>query len=61
MKELNITIPVNENLRKNRTLYLHMQITTKNPFYVEGVNDKEYEGMGLKWMEVDENGIGPNP
>ena len=26
-RELNLTIPVNENLRRNHTLYLHMQFT----------------------------------
>ena len=41
-RDLNITIPVTENLRKNHTLYLHMQFTMKNPFYVQGLNDKDY-------------------
>ncbi len=54
-RHLNVTIPVNDNLlKKNRTLYLHTQIKTKNPFYIKGVNDKEYENTGLKSSsEVD--------
>lgn len=47
-RSLNLTVPVNENLRKNHTLYLHMQVTTKNPFYVKGLNDKDYGNIGYK-------------
>lgn len=48
-KELNLTIPVNDNLVKmNRTLYLHMQVTTKNPFYRKGLNDKDYDHIGKR-------------
>lgn len=41
-KELNVTVPVNDKLRNNKTLYLHFQLTVKNPFYVKGLNDKDY-------------------
>ena len=35
---MNLTLPVSEKIRQNKTLYLHMQITTKNPFYDPSVN-----------------------
>ena len=38
----NLTIPVSDELRLNKTLYLHMQVTTPNPFYRKGINDKDY-------------------
>lgn len=57
-KELNLTIPVNENIRKNRTLYLHMQFKTMNPFYVKGVNDKDY-GYTYQREDINEDGT-PN-
>ena len=53
-KELNVTIPVIDNIKNNKTLYLHMQISTKNPFYIKGVNDNDYDYSNEKF---DANGI----
>jgi hypothetical protein len=53
-RHLNVTIPVNENLIvKNRTLYLHMQFKARNPFFIKGVNDKDYDDMGVKGTGSD--------
>ena len=55
-KDINVTIPVVENILKhNKTLYLHFQVTAKNPYYVKGLNDKDYEEEPKKMF--DENGI----
>lgn len=37
-REINLTLPVYDKLRKNNTLYLHFQIKTLNPFYREEKN-----------------------
>jgi hypothetical protein len=47
-RELNVTIPVNDKIRNNKTLYLHMQVTMKNPFYLPGVNDQDYDRLPIR-------------
>jgi hypothetical protein len=37
-----------------------MQITTRNPFYIPGVNDKQYEIKNER-EEFDEHGIAKSP
>ena len=34
-RHMNLTVPVNERLLQNNTLYLHMQVTINNPFYYQ--------------------------
>lgn len=52
-KHFNVTIPVNENLRKNKTLYLHMQVKARNPLYIKGINDKDYGQVAQIENELD--------
>lgn len=42
-RHFNLTLPVHERIRMNKTLYLHMQITTPNPFYNPFFNYSAYD------------------
>lgn len=40
-RHMNLTIPVTDQLLKNGSMYLHMQITVRNPLYTEKFLDGE--------------------